>query len=498
MQIGILGGTGPAGSALGARLASVGFDVVIGSRSETRASEVVAGLRDRWPAHDLALTGAENATAAGADVVVIATPWDGAHGTATSVAGSLEGKVVICMANALVRIGKEFQPLVPPRGSVAASVQAAVPGCRVAAGFHHVPAKELGDLDHPIESDVLICSDFPDATATTADLVARVPDLRPLDAGGLSQATPIESFTAAIDLAPPSEREPERLSLAGALVELGRTEEAVQILSEVEDDNLRPEELSVHRYLLGRSHLELGNPNLALELLTQAAPADRAEPDDRGEAAHASTGSGSYSVDFATAQALSALRRYPEALIAYQWALAKAPAEHRAYTQHEAAYAMIECDKLLQADEMLNEVVSDPSYPHRPDALADLADVRLRSGEFEAAQVVAEQALELGATAPACLTLGNIAYEYYRLEEATSWFEQAISASQAGDPYWVSAHQLLADVYAQLGDEYAARTLMHARSALEYTEPTSEWHLPLTQYVDEAKRRLGGFDRLLN
>ena len=34
--------------------------------------------------------------------------------------------------------------------------------CRVVAAFHHLPAKELGDLDHPIESDVLICSDDPD------------------------------------------------------------------------------------------------------------------------------------------------------------------------------------------------------------------------------------------------------------------------------------------------------------------------------------------------
>ncbi len=37
MRIGILGGTGPAGSALAARLASVGYDVVIGSRSRYRA-----------------------------------------------------------------------------------------------------------------------------------------------------------------------------------------------------------------------------------------------------------------------------------------------------------------------------------------------------------------------------------------------------------------------------------------------------------------------------
>jgi len=198
VQIGILGGTGPAGSALGVRLASVGFDVVIGSRSRYRAMEVVDKLLDRWDGRNLPVTAGDNADAAGADVIVIATPWDAAYGTATSVAEELDGKVVICMANALTRIGKEFQPLVPPRGSVAASVQAAVPGCRVAAGFHHVPAKELGDLDHPIESDVLICSDYSDATRTTSEIVAKVPNLRPLDAGGLSQATPIESFTAVL------------------------------------------------------------------------------------------------------------------------------------------------------------------------------------------------------------------------------------------------------------------------------------------------------------
>jgi NADPH-dependent F420 reductase len=198
VQIGILGGTGPAGSALAARLASVGYDVVIGSRSKYRAMEAVDKLLADWPDRTLAIVAGDNRAAAAADVVVIATPWDGAYGTATSVADQLRGKVVICMANALTRIGKEFQPLVPPRGSVAASVQAAVPDCHVAAGFHHVPAKELGDLDHPIESDVLICSDFPRATEVTSDIVSSVPNMRPLDAGGLSQATPIESFTAVL------------------------------------------------------------------------------------------------------------------------------------------------------------------------------------------------------------------------------------------------------------------------------------------------------------
>lgn len=198
MQIGILGATGPAGKGLAARLASVGFDVVVGSRSRYRALEVRDGIVERWPDQELSVTADDNVGAASADLVVIATPWDAAPTTARSVAGQLKGKVVISMANALAKVGHEFQPLVPPRGSVAASVQAAVPAARVAAAFHHLPAKELGDLRGPIESDVLICSDHRSATEAAIEITAKIPGLRPLDAGELSNAAPIEAFAAVL------------------------------------------------------------------------------------------------------------------------------------------------------------------------------------------------------------------------------------------------------------------------------------------------------------
>ena len=192
MQIGVLGGTGPAGSGLAVRLASAGFDVVIGSRSKYRALEVRDRLVEKWEEHELPLAAGDNETAADADVVVMATPWDAAASTVSDVEKQLRGKVVISMANALAKVGNEFQPLVPPRGSVAASVQAAVPKSLVSAAMHHVPAKELGDISEPVISDVLICSDHQSATATTLEIVSKLPDLRPLDAGQLSNAAPIE------------------------------------------------------------------------------------------------------------------------------------------------------------------------------------------------------------------------------------------------------------------------------------------------------------------
>ena len=81
---------------------------------------------------------------------------------------------------------------------MAASVQAAVPDCRVVAALHHVPAKELGDLAHPVESDVLVCSDHPEAKRICMDLIGEIPDLRVLDAGDLTQSAPIEAFTAVL------------------------------------------------------------------------------------------------------------------------------------------------------------------------------------------------------------------------------------------------------------------------------------------------------------
>jgi len=198
MQIGVLGGTGPAGSGLATRLAASGFDVVVGSRSKYRALEVVDKIIAKWPDRQLSLEAGDNHDAASAEVVFIATPWDAAATTAKECERELKGKVVISMANALAKVGHEFQPLVPPRGSVAASVQAAVPRSLVAATMHHVPAKELGDIAHPVESDVLVCSDHPSASATTIDIVSKIPDLRAVDAGELSNAAPIEAFAAVL------------------------------------------------------------------------------------------------------------------------------------------------------------------------------------------------------------------------------------------------------------------------------------------------------------
>ena len=184
--------------AMAARLASVGADVILGSRSVERAAAACNEIAGKWPERELSLTPAANPDAAAADLVIVATPWDAAPSTAASVADHLDGKVVISMANALKVDNGEFVAVEPPGGSVAVGVQEAVPSALVAAAFHHLPARSLADLRRPVTGDVLICSDSDDAAEATASLVRTIPDLRPLRAGSRASAGALEAFTAGL------------------------------------------------------------------------------------------------------------------------------------------------------------------------------------------------------------------------------------------------------------------------------------------------------------
>lgn len=293
------------------------------------------------------------------------------------------------------------------------------------------------------------------------------------------------AYAAAVDGAPNAEREPERLAYAGCLLELGRHVEALAVLGEVAPEALDEVDLGTLRYLEGRAHLDAGNPNRAHELFLAARAVDP-EP------------ATNFSLSYATGQALVALHRHEAAVAVLREAMAVAPPDHLAFAQHEAAVALMESDAPEEAAGLLEDVLADEQYPHRAEALADLADVRLRLGDFDAAQRDAERALEMGAVAPACLVLGALAFEYYHLDEAVRWYEQALAASQTGDGTWVAAHQMLADVHAQRGDAAADRVLRHALAALEHTDAASEWRLPLEAHVARARALLGGHDRVLN
>jgi NADPH-dependent F420 reductase len=191
--VGILGGTGPAGQGVAIRLASAGYDVLLGSRDAERAAGVAAGLTLRGGG---TVTGASNEDAANLDVVVVATPWDSAVATVSTLKVALADKIVISMVNALVREGRELVPLYPPRGSMAAQIAHALPRSTVVGAFHHLPASEMINLDSGLDADVVIFGDDASARENVAQLVETMPGLRAVVAGTMSLASAVEAFTA--------------------------------------------------------------------------------------------------------------------------------------------------------------------------------------------------------------------------------------------------------------------------------------------------------------
>lgn len=198
MQVGIIGGSGAIGTALAARLGASGHTVVIGSRELARASDSADALIKKWPDRDLDVKSAENHLAAESETVIVATPWEVTIDAIVPLTASLDGKTVVSVVNPVVRIGGKIEPVVLPRGSMGATLQAALSGSNVAVAFNHFPAKELGDLNHELMADVLVCADSPDALETICGLVDGLPGLRAVRAGGLDKAGVIEAFTSVL------------------------------------------------------------------------------------------------------------------------------------------------------------------------------------------------------------------------------------------------------------------------------------------------------------
>lgn len=193
--VGIVGGTGPAGSGLALRLAQGGVQILLGSRDEQRAAERAAELQAIAP--DLAtITGVENHAACDAPIVILATSADAVVETATELAPQLAGRVVVCMANLLRKTKRSFEAVLPPEGSVARAVQLAAPDANVVAAYQNLPAAALLDISRELRADVLICGNDAKAVSEVMALTSTIAGLDPIDAGALANAAGVEALTA--------------------------------------------------------------------------------------------------------------------------------------------------------------------------------------------------------------------------------------------------------------------------------------------------------------
>lgn len=199
MRVAVVGGTGAEGFGLTLRLARAGHEVVIGSRSAERGA--ASAERAIETLGTGAVTGTTNEEAAAtAEVVFVTIPFEGQAEIYRTIKGSVTAGAVVCDATSPLATavgGRAWHVLRPWHGSAAEQAAAILgDGARMVAGFHTISAEALQALDAPMDSDVLVCGDDPEAKRTVGGLIQEIPDLRWVDAGLLSQARIVEPMTA--------------------------------------------------------------------------------------------------------------------------------------------------------------------------------------------------------------------------------------------------------------------------------------------------------------
>ena len=195
-MIGILGGTGPQGRGLAARLARGGQAVVVGSRTASKAEEVASKLSAEA---GVDITGGENqALARQCRTLLVCVPYDGLTDTLEPLADVVDGQVVISVVNPLSFAGGGPAPVSVPAGSAAQAIAELLPRGRVTTAFNNLSATNLTDSTHNFDEDVLVCGDDEQAVGQTIDLVERIVGLRGVAVGPLRHAATVEALTAVL------------------------------------------------------------------------------------------------------------------------------------------------------------------------------------------------------------------------------------------------------------------------------------------------------------
>jgi NADPH-dependent F420 reductase len=200
MDVAIVGGTGEEGFGLTLRLAEAGLGVVIGSRSEERGAAAAARAVETLGT-GANVTGTTNELAVSrTDTVFVTVPFEGQAATYRAIKPQLRREAIVMDATSPLATavgGRAWHVVRPWHGSAAEQAAAIVgDGIRMTAGFHTVSARALTDIERPMDSDVLVCGDDPEAKSTVGGLIERVPGFRWVDCGLLSQARIAETMTA--------------------------------------------------------------------------------------------------------------------------------------------------------------------------------------------------------------------------------------------------------------------------------------------------------------
>jgi hypothetical protein len=201
--VAVIGGTGALGFGLGVRWSIAGTPIVIGSRDAGRAAEAAARVIERAKeggAEDPRVEGLQNEEAAArANTVVLSVPFRAQAENLGNLRNSLQPQTTLVDATVPLAAaigGRATRTLGVWQGSAAQQALEMAPrGVTVVSAFHTVSAVALSDPAAELDEDVLIVGDDRKAKDDVAELVTRIPGLRPVDCGDLEVARILEQLT---------------------------------------------------------------------------------------------------------------------------------------------------------------------------------------------------------------------------------------------------------------------------------------------------------------
>jgi NADPH-dependent F420 reductase len=197
--IAVLGGTGPEGFGLALRWTEAGETVIIGSRDAKRAQEAAEKIKEKIGS-TAKISGDDNqAACAAADLLLLTIPFEGHATLLKQLKPAIRpGTIVIDATVPLAASvgGRATRTLGVWQGSAAQQTAELVSkGISVVAAFQNTGA-ELLNADGPVDCDVIVCSDDPNASQIVRALATKIPGVRAIDGGKLENARILEQITA--------------------------------------------------------------------------------------------------------------------------------------------------------------------------------------------------------------------------------------------------------------------------------------------------------------
>ena len=196
MKIAILGGTGNEGFGLGFRWAKSGHAIIIGSRSAEKGAAAAERMLALAP--EASISGTDNLSAAQAgDIVVLSVPYSAQEATLSTVQEALTDKILLTVVAPTGEKAARVWRLPSGLSAAEEAQQQVGPEVRVVAAFQNIGAHHLLDLDHELDSDVLVCGDK-GADKQVALQLCQDAGLRGINAGALQNASAVEGMTSVL------------------------------------------------------------------------------------------------------------------------------------------------------------------------------------------------------------------------------------------------------------------------------------------------------------